>query len=277
MTIKKGVFGIWQMYILYSASATCYDPSLSLELVHYTADSYCNDRVALANWTCKDCLSPPLLNVTVVWNSSSQIQGFVGSTGSSIVVAFRGSVGALDWLEDFDFSLIPLPNCDGCLVAHGFYRDCFLSVWNQVQEALEVLGARRGLPIFLTGHSLGAAIIELTAWHMAQGSYNLSAVYTYGTPRVGNPSWAAAFASALPGIPAFRVTHFRDPVPHLPLEFQGYFHPPTEVWYSTESGSEWRQCSGKIGEDSNCSDSILPLNPDDHNTYLGFPIDDCNS
>ena len=51
-------------------------------------------------------------------------------------------------------------------------------------------------------------------------------MYTFGQPRVGNPTFAAAFAAV---VDEYRVVHWRDLVPHLPLELMGYAHPPTEV------------------------------------------------
>lgn len=263
-----------------AAAAAVYDPLLSLSLVYYTAASYCNDRAQIASWTCKFCFANnSLTNVTVIWNSTSQIQGFVGwdAAAARAVVAFRGSVGALDWLEDFDFTLTPVPGCPGCNASHGFLHSCFYSIYPQLTAALAALPA--GAPVLLTGHSLGAAVAELAAWHLAAAGAALEAVYTYGTPRVGNAAWARAWGAAVGrggAAPAFRVIHFEDPVPHLPLELMGFVHPPTEVFYGSEAGGAWRQCSSSNGEDAACSNSVLPVDAKDHDTYLGVGIDSCN-
>ena len=167
-----------------------YDPNLAKELVFYSAASYCT--AGLKNWTCSLCSppgsnTPPLEHVNVIWNASSQVQGLVGyDKGLGIVVAFRGSVGALDWWEDFDFTLVDFPGCTGCQVSHGFFVDTFLSVWPQVAGAIENITASVGtdaLPVHVTGHSLGAAIAELIAFYLS-GNNNVT-VITYGKPRVG--------------------------------------------------------------------------------------------
>ena len=56
-------------------------------------------------------------------------------------------------------------------------------------------------------------------------------VYTYGGPRVGNSDFAAQFwrdfhADAQT---VWRLTHNRDPIPHLPLELMGFRHVGHEV------------------------------------------------
>ena len=270
-----------------SAVGLSYDPGLSLASVWFTAASYCSDRGALQNWTCKTCRpDTPLSHIEVLWNPQSAVQGVAGYDPLSkrIVVAFRGSVGTENWLEDFDFALVPtlpaLGACPNCTVSKGFQTDTFLTIWPQCEAAIAAIqasvGAQAPLPILLTGHSLGAAIAEVAARALLEKNFPLAAVYTFGTPRVGDPSWASAWSNALQGTPAFRVTHFMDPVPHLPLEAMGFQHPPTEVFYSSESGNGWRQCSSTNGEDKACSDGNLPLDPSDHNHYLGVYIDGCN-
>lgn len=72
----------------------------------------------------------------------------------------------------------------------------------------------------------------------------------------------------------FRITHWRDPVPHLPLEAMGFEHDPTEVWYNADSSS-YSVCSSSDGEDPSCSDSLaFDLSIPDHLTYMGYPISD---
>ena len=255
-------------WLLPGVTGSAYDPALSQQLVHYTAASYCSNRSALAAWSCTQCSppgssSPSLSSVAVLWNATTQVQGYAGYSAAAgrIIVAFRGSVGALDWWEDFDFALAPgPPACGaGCRVSHGFYHTCFLSIYPALLQALGALTARYGsVPLHLTGHSLGAAITQLVAFELATTSqYSLASVITYGTPRVGDAQWAAAYEKALSSTPAFRVVHYRDPVPHLPFEDLGYLHPPTEVFYDSETGTTWKECSATNGEDNTCSDSVL--------------------
>lgn len=86
----------------------------------------------------------------------------------------------------------------------------------------------------VTGHSLGGALAVLCAADIYRAYSRVNYLYTYGTPRAGNTAFATYMHQALPN--AIRVTHFKDPVPHLPFEEilkQNYLQVPTEVWYNT--------------------------------------------
>ncbi len=295
---------------LVAASADPYSPALAKLLVYYTAASYCSNRTLLASWTCPKC-SPPgsnapaLSHVQVLWNATSQVQGYVAyeAAANLTVVAFRGSVGTLNWIEDFDFSLVPHPACAACRVSKGFSVDTYSTIVADVRAGLAAVRAAVGpSPVLLTGHSLGAALAELLAYDLATAAAAagppaaLAAVITFGKPRVGNAAWAQAWAAALRSATplAYRVTHYEDPVPHLPLELMGFSHPPTEVcvaggealrkgcatplwlltlplgtparpkhsphgrsFYNSESATAYVQCSSSDGEDPTCSNSIL--------------------
>ena len=58
-------------------------------------------------------------------------------------------------------------------------------------------------------------------------------IYTFGQPRVGNPAFRSAFnqltSQQQPGAAAFRVVHWRDPIPLAPFQWMGYEHTATEV------------------------------------------------
>ena len=85
----------------------------------------------------------------------------------------------------------------------------------------------------MTGHSLGAAIATHVAAHLMHNKYKVADFYTFGSPRVGDPKFSAWFNEIYGGINHFkaRVTHRRDPVPHLPLSDWGFTHLNTEVFY----------------------------------------------
>jgi hypothetical protein len=156
-------------------------------------------------------------------------------------------------------------------------------------------------PVYITGHSLGAAIALHAAVEVAGGSHasRFAGMYTFGQPRVGNSAFATWAASTLGRSPHFRVTHRRDPVPHLPLEVMGFRHPEREVsplvgqgrrarsrrmervtwlatrlqiFYSGSSEGSYKGCDGS-GEDSSCSDKYaLDVLVTDHTEYVGFDM-----
>jgi len=98
-------------------------------------------------------------------------------------------------------------------------------------------------------------------------------MYTFGQPRVGNSKFAEWFESRLGGTRLFRLTHHRDPVPHVPPQAMGFSHPATEVFYNQESTS-YLVCSSTNGEDPNCSNQYtFTLSVKDHGVYAGYAFD----
>jgi hypothetical protein len=268
--------------------SAAYNESFARTLAFYAASSYCPSD-SIADWSCRFCDSntaPPLSNVTLLWNASTQVSGYIGydKNAGTLVLAFRGSVGLENWLEDFDITLLDIPCApsSGCKVSAGFYYVTWASVRDQVLDAIHTMSQSFGasgsasLPLILTGHSLGAAIAEVAAWDLStRFDIQIAAIITFGTPRTGNEAWANSLALTAPPI-SFRIVHAYDPVPHLPPEFVDYKHAPREVFYpQSGNGTNFTVCSQTDGEDSTCSDSILPIFPKDHNFYLNISIDDC--
>jgi triacylglycerol lipase len=117
------------------------------------------------------------------------------------VLVFRGSTGRLDnWMANFDTRPQPWP--PGGRVHAGF-KAALLGIWPEILEALR----RLKQPVFYTGHSLGAALATLAASLRPP-----RAVYTFGSPRVGN----GGFARLMEAIPVYRLAGPRDIVTRMP-------------------------------------------------------------
>jgi hypothetical protein len=98
-------------------------------------------------------------------------------------------------------------------------------------------------------------------------------LYTLGSPRVGDPKYTVWF-NEIYGKDHFkaRITHRRDPVPHLPLESWGFLHLNTEIFYKGTKKEGAHICNDASGEDKKCSDQYLAdVDVLDHVTY--FDID----
>ena len=79
-----------------------------------------------------------------------------------------------------------------------------------------------------TGHSLGAALANLTAMNLAVVGYDVS-LYNFGQPRVGNKEYADFCNKMIPDL--FRHVHYRDIVPHVPIEkVMSFKHSSTEIF-----------------------------------------------
>lgn len=148
----------------------------------------------------------------------------VGSTKSSVILAFRGTLtpatdnwqqfwdSALDWLNDAAAELITVPYTPG-LVHQGF-SSSLDGLWSSTLASLKKRLAT-GLPLYVTGHSKGGALAALAAIRLLRAeSITPTAVYTFAGARAGDISFAKNYATQI-------TTHWRyentdDIVPHLP-------------------------------------------------------------
>jgi hypothetical protein len=114
---------------------------------------------------------------------ANDTQCFVCTTPDVALISFRGTESIGDWLADLNARSHVRPFG---AIHRGFYH-AFQDVRSQLQFALENLG---GLPLLLTGHSLGGALATVAAAEW-QGRYEIQGVYTYGQPRCGNNKFNA--------------------------------------------------------------------------------------
>lgn len=260
-----------------ASAAAGYDEAEAQVEVAWAGASYCCGQLGSGceDWDCRAC-NGDMVNVTAVFNRSTDANGFVGfDVGtSSVVVAFAGTdpLSIQNWIDDLDFFKTPYPGCedDGCKVHEGFLAT-WQSVQTQVRSAVDsMIAAHPSAALRVTGHSLGGAVAQLCALDLAvtQGARPTS-LTTFGQPRTGNEEFTAYFESTLSGLPVWRLTHRKDPVPHLPLEAMGFHHEPTEVFYN-ELNTAYTVCDGS-GEDPACSDQFYEdVDLYDHLSYLNF-------
>jgi hypothetical protein len=149
-----------------------------------------------------------------------------GKKPGSAIVIFRGTElksprALMDLYTDASFTKETL---NGGIVHRGF-KDGLMLVWEGKGERvssslaggwtyadglrpyLDGLAAEGVSDIYLTGHSLGAALATVAASQYPKAA----ALYTYGSPMVGD----AAFAASIK-VPCYRWAHGRDLVTHIP-------------------------------------------------------------
>ncbi|CAD5227661.1 unnamed protein product [Bursaphelenchus xylophilus] len=170
----------------------------------------------------------------------------------------------------------------------GKAAEYFYSVYQNIEKAgmnEEVARLRSQFPdyeVWVTGHSLGAALASVSAGELVKLKGVPSAklkLITFGEPRTGNAQYARNFEKLVPY--AFRVVNRKDTVPHMPPQnFLGYTHHSAEVWYEngmTDGG--FKICP--TPEDKACSNRVVVgYNWQDHIRYytkmiLGYGIAGC--
>jgi hypothetical protein len=144
-------------------------------------------------------------------------QAFLVSNGEYAVLAFRGTevTKFRDMLTDA--SAFKISAIEGRV--HKGFAEAYLSIEPQVLDGLKKI---RGLPLYITGHSLGAALATIATQYLERDPFwrdEIAACYTFGSPRVGDHEFDREFKSSI-----YRVVNTTDIVTTIPLLSMGYIH-----------------------------------------------------
>lgn len=157
-------------------------------------------------------------------NKGTDTQGIFGDAfNNSFVIGFRGSeeTGAADWITDLKFVLAEYPFAPGkdpAIKVHYGFIEAYTSVRDAVLNAAK---STKHAGIITTGHSLGGALATLAAMDIKLNVPGKQvSCYTFGSPKVGNPAFAAAYNKLVPD--TFRFVNDADVVPTIPP--LGYEH-----------------------------------------------------
>jgi hypothetical protein len=149
------------------------------------------------------------LEAVAFCNKVTRTRGFLGVCDTHAVLAFRGSdpVTLPTWVTDVVVRLVERGEYTGRV--HLGFSSALKRTWAKIESILE---AAEGKPLFLTGHSMGGALTVLTACRLAKMNRPPVAIYTFGSPRVGDRAFCAGYA-----LPTYRVVNRLDLVPEIPL------------------------------------------------------------
>jgi len=212
-----------------------------------------------------DCPIPPngatIANFFNIASTDTQAYLFRDDVEKEIVIAFRGTSDAYDFIVDFNQTLVPfnsvgITGCDACMV-HGGYVNAWNSASSIIISSIDrQITAHPDYALTVTGHSLGASLASLASASLASAQLGLNiTTYTFGQPRTGNPAYANMIDAVLPFGKMFRVTHSNDGVPQTITIADGYRHHSTEFWENDPAdAADTVQCSGQ--EPPDCNNSV---------------------
>ena len=137
---------------------------------------------------------------------------------------------------------------------HRGFKKAFDSAWPDMKQAI-MLCQTGNQSLWFTGHSLGAALATMAVATLLEQGKRVNGLYTFGSPRVGNPTFSKTFNAGCAST-TFRFVNNNEIVTRLPLAIR-YRHVGT-VRYIDENGTLqlnfpwWRtlidMCKGAIND-----------------------------
>ena len=147
----------------------------------------------------------------------SGTQCFIASNSRFAIIAFRGSeiwkrnerFDPGQAIADFKTNIdIRLSDWIRGGRVHSGFKAALDDVWEEMLPEIKILEAQ-GIKIWVTGHSLGAALATLAADRLL----DVQGLYTFGSPRVGDQEFQSRFQ-----LKAFRVVNGNDIVTSMPAK-----------------------------------------------------------
>jgi predicted lipase len=133
----------------------------------------------------------------------------ISETHKRICVVFRGSESKSDLY--YDLALFKTQLHDDVYVHGGFHtqlhkEDMYEKITEEVKQLLD---ENPDYKIYITGHSLGAALSTLYGYEISREIHNKVTVVSFASPRVGNTPFKTAFDTQ-PNLTHYRITNKRD-------------------------------------------------------------------
>ncbi|BCG59751.1 lipase [Paenibacillus sp. URB8-2] len=139
--------------------------------------------------------------------------GFIIESPQEIIIAFRGTSSTSDWISDIIASQKRFKYIKQDCLTHRGFTDIYSSARDELFSALTGLSPAKTL--YITGHSLGAALATLCAIDIAANTAHHSPIlFTFGSPRVGDPAFSKAFTEYVKN--SWRTANLYDVVTYTP-------------------------------------------------------------
>jgi hypothetical protein len=152
--------------------------------------------------------------------ASFDTSGLLGQREGAVVLAFAGTDPGIWETLATDFNIGREPDTD----THIGFQTALNAVQGELDNAIEI-SRRMDKPLYLTGHSLGAALAALAAVYAHAAGTRPKAVYGFGMPRLGGERFQADYDNIKGlGRITYRLVYGLDVVARIPMSTLGYRH-----------------------------------------------------
>jgi triacylglycerol lipase len=163
--------------------------------------------------------------------SGRETQAYLMGNDDLAVLAFRGtqSDNLRDWMTDAKILLVP--GCSGKV--HAGFLEGVNWIWTDLLRELPRF-RQNNQRLFVTGHSLGAALATVATAKLQEAKQPVDGLYTFGSPRVGDKKFADAFDQVF-GQRAFRLVNNNDVVTRVAPRAMNYSHVSRCLYFDAKS------------------------------------------
>jgi triacylglycerol lipase len=153
---------------------------------------------------------------TYQFMTNSGASGHLAANDKEIVITFRGTVPThiSDLVADAD--ALPVHDTDGFV--HDGFKTYALHLMQTVLNFVSANGGKNK-DIYITGHSLGAAMSLYTTKELEESGFTVTKLFTFGQPRLGNKGYVNAIKTD-----HHRFVNCNDIITHVPPLELGYHH-----------------------------------------------------
>lgn len=201
-----------------------FDLDLALELGRLCLQSY----QALIDFNAgKPFELPPPYTLVKQFFTSERFEGelsvggkvpiaFVATKDENIYVVFRGTVTIIEWIDDAEFAQVSYTFVSGGGMTEQGFTTVYATINTDIINTVnDLINSGKFTTLYVTGHSLGAALAVLAAPELNDKTSLPPTFYNFAGPRVGDPKFSIQIYGSRIRT-SWRVVNTNDLVPKLP-------------------------------------------------------------
>eukprot|EP01125_Pyxidicula_operculata_P010970 TRINITY_DN3600_c2_g1_i1.p1 TRINITY_DN3600_c2_g1~~TRINITY_DN3600_c2_g1_i1.p1 ORF type:complete len:565 (+),score=132.90 TRINITY_DN3600_c2_g1_i1:2329-4023(+) len=169
--------------------------------------------------------------IEIIKDKSSDTYILVAIDKEKLIISCRGTPNqqeAREMLEVPKKGKVSIKKHDFWLQGETTYQISrgIRKIWNDLDELLSNWHTSQA--VFLTGHDTGGSFAVVLGHALTHRNYDVSGIYTFGSPKSGDTSWASTYPQWLYSR-TYRITHFADFMVTIPAKEHEFVHVGNEV------------------------------------------------